>query len=141
VSSHLLRTATWAVLVAAYAVVLFGADRAGPARLDPVGPAARQIELALADGRFADALPMALDVQRAHMSEPLVAYWLALIYRGLGRPDDEALAWDAFAATAGDSQAICAIIMAAYPDTWDAVRSHAWRGHCDRPAVAGAIGP
>ena len=53
--------------------------------------------------RFGDALPVALDLQRAHDREPLVAYWLATIYQGLGRSADARSAWDEFRRLTGST--------------------------------------
>jgi hypothetical protein len=63
---------------------------------DALAPEARFIERAIGERRFGDALPVALDLQRAHDREPLVAYWLATIYQGLGRVADARGAWDDF---------------------------------------------
>lgn len=93
------RTALYLALLASYAA-FFGRGMLseGPQRLDPVGPQARKIEQAIAEGRFADAEPLAHETRRFTFTADrrLTYYWLALIYRGLKRPDVEAQMWENF---------------------------------------------
>jgi tetratricopeptide (TPR) repeat protein len=88
--------------------------RTGGATLDPVAPRARDVETTLEAGRFSDALPLALDLARAYPREPLVRYWLARIYRGLSRFDDEARAWEAFVEMSPAPQLACPSLAEAY---------------------------
>jgi Flp pilus assembly protein TadD len=103
------------VLLVAYAAV-FGRRLApvGPAPLDVVSPQAREIERALTNRRFADVLPLALELQTAHPAEPLTAYWLALAYRGLDRPADEAAAWERFVVLGSAPAEACPDMAEAY---------------------------
>ena len=92
------RTGLLLVLLAAYigATVrpaIMAGSRDG---FDALAPEARFIERAIGERRFGEALPVALDLQRAHDREPLVSYWLATIYQGLGRASDARSAWDDF---------------------------------------------
>ena len=69
--------------------------------LDVLAPESRYVERAIGEHRFADALPVALALRRAHDREPLTAYWLAIIYEGLGRAADGRAAWEAFTRLSG----------------------------------------
>lgn len=69
---------------------------AGERRFDPLSPPGRQVELAIETRRFADALPVALELRSAHPDDPVVLFWLAEIYRGLDQTEDELDTWDAF---------------------------------------------
>ena len=91
------------MLLAAYgAAVVHPALVAGNG-FDAVGPESRFVERAIGDHRYTEALPVALDLRRAHSGEPLVAYWLATIYRGLGRTADAQSAWDDFERLSGQT--------------------------------------
>ena len=104
----LTRTALLLGLLAAYAaatlrpVLLDGAGR----RFDALAPESRFVERAIGERRFGDALPVALQLRHAHGGEPLVAYWLATIYRGLGRPADARAAWDDFRRLSGSPDGV-----------------------------------
>lgn len=86
----------------------------GPDGLDVVSPRARLIEHAIAAERFADALPIALEFEASYPREPLVAYWLALTYQGLGRAADEAAAWERFIALGAAPEEACPGLADAY---------------------------
>jgi hypothetical protein len=102
------RTLLFVALAALYATafqrVYAPRDASG---LDPVGPKARQIESAIESRAFADALPLAREMQTAYPQEPLVDYWLAVIYRGLDRTADEVTAWNAFSTHGGAPREAC----------------------------------
>ena len=104
----LTRTALLLGLLAAYAaatlrpVLLDGAGRG----FDALAPESRFVEHAIGEHRFGDALPVALQLQHAHTGEPLVAYWLATIYQGLGRPADARSAWDDFHRLSGSPDGV-----------------------------------
>ena len=88
-----------AALCAAYAAVLMppGTWRlTGASPFDPLAPRPREVEELIVAGRFADALPIAAELQRAYPEEPLVAFWTAAINRGLDRPEAEAAAWETY---------------------------------------------
>jgi tetratricopeptide (TPR) repeat protein len=65
---------------------------------DPLLPLARAVEQRIGDTRFAEALPVALELQHAYPTEPLVAYWLARIHHGLNNSAAEAEAWEQYVA-------------------------------------------
>ena len=93
------RTLVLAAVCAAYAAVLMPPSTwrlTGASPFDPLSPRPREIEELIVAGRFADALPIAVELQRAYPEEALVAYWLAAINRGLARPDAEAAAWEVY---------------------------------------------
>lgn len=109
------RVALLVVLLSAYGIFLERRlSPSGPAGLDVVSPRARQIERAMAAERFADALPIALELEASYPREPLVAYWLALTYQGLGRSADEAAAWERFIALGAAPEDACPGLADAY---------------------------
>ena len=101
----LTRTALLLGLLAAYVaatlrpVLLDGAGHG----FDALAPESRFVERAIGEHRFGDALPVALQLRHAHAGEPLVAYWLATIYQGLGRAADARSALDDFERLSGSS--------------------------------------
>jgi len=104
----LTRTALLLGLLAAYAAATLGPvllDGAGR-RFDALAPESRFVERAIGEHRFGDALPVALQLRHAHTGEPLVAYWLATIYQGLGRPADARSAWDDFHRLSGSPDGV-----------------------------------
>ena len=96
--NSLARTGLLLALLAAYvgATVRPALVAGSGGGFDALAPEARFIERAIGERRFGDALPVALDLRRAHDREPLVAYWLATVYQGLGRAADARAAWDDF---------------------------------------------
>ena len=102
------RVVLFLVLLTAYGV--FFEHRfvpAGGARMDALSPRAREVELAIVENRFADALPIALELEAGYPGEPLTALWLAAIYRGLDRPNDEVRAWERFIALGSQPAEAC----------------------------------
>ncbi len=77
----------------------------GPARLDPVGPEARQIERAIAERRYDDAKQLAdgVNLRFGSPHDPLLDYWFALIAHGRQQPREEAEAWERFTGSSADS--------------------------------------
>jgi tetratricopeptide (TPR) repeat protein len=109
------RIVLFLTLLVAYGLFLQrGAAPGDLARLDVVGPPAREIENAIAERRFTDALPLALEVGDAHPSSPLIALWLAAIYEGLGRPAEEAAAWERFITSGMEEAEACPGLAEAY---------------------------
>ena len=85
------RTALLLSLATAYVVVSVrpGLTAIAGGGFDALAPESRFVEQAIGEHRFGAALPVALSLRRAHGGEPLVAaYWLSLIYQGLGRTAD-----------------------------------------------------
>jgi tetratricopeptide (TPR) repeat protein len=120
----------WAVLLLGYVALFQGSRWTGGDRLDPLAPAPREVEHAIAVGRFDDALPIALDLQRTYPDEPLVAQWLGRIYRGLGRRAEEASAWERFVAESSEPAEACPAIAHAYEALEDRARALAWFERC-----------
>lgn len=128
-----LRLLVWATLAALYAAFLVrpvGGGQAGD-RLEAMAPPARQVELAIGDGRFADALRLARALQEAYPRDPLVLYWLGTIYRGLDRFEDEARTWEAFAELSSEPRDACPAVVAAFERAGDASRARVWRQRCE----------
>jgi len=101
----LARTALLLTLLAAYVATIVRPALVAGGGFDAVGPASRYVELAIGEHRYAEALPVALDLRRAHTGEPLVAYWLVTIYQGLGRTVDARAARDDFERLSGQTGA------------------------------------
>jgi len=76
-------------------------------RFDPFLPLARTLERRVEERRFADALPMALELEKAYPDEPLVAYWIGRIRHGLGDRAAEAAAWERYLAIATTPDEAC----------------------------------
>jgi hypothetical protein len=90
------RTTLFIAVLALYGAVLGrspGARLFGPKALDPFAPRPKTVEQLIAAARFADALPLAVELRANYPDEPLVAYWLATINHAVGRPETEAAAW------------------------------------------------
>lgn len=99
-----MRTVLLLGLLAAYVVAMVRpALEHGPGGFDALAPESRFVERAIGEQRFGDALRVALQLRRAHAGEPIVAYWLATIYQGLGRAADAHSAWDDFRRLSGSS--------------------------------------
>lgn len=101
----LTRTALLLALLAAYvaATVRPALEHGAGSGFDALAPESRFVERAIGEQRFVDALPVALQLRRAYSAEPLVAYWLATIYQGLGRAADARSALDDFERLSGSS--------------------------------------
>ena len=97
------RAALLLALLTAYVVATVGPVLMAGSGFDAVGPESRFVELAIGEQRFAEALPVALQLRRLHPNEPLAAYWLGTIYQGLGRAADARAAWTDFERLSGAS--------------------------------------
>ena len=86
--------------------------RAG--RYDPFLPAARALEHRVEEGRFAEALPLALDLARAFPSEPEVAFSLARVHHGLHDAAAEAAAWEQYVTLSSTPGEACPALPEAY---------------------------
>ena len=98
------RAALLLALLTAYAAAIARPALVAGSKFDAVSPEARFVELTIGEQRFADALPVALELRRLHPGEPLAAYWLGTIYQGLGRTADARTAWNDFEQLAGTSR-------------------------------------
>ncbi len=101
------RTVLWVALIALYAAAYAARAGVGSREFDPMSPRLRAVEHAIGEHRFADALPLALQVAQSYPTHPLPAYWIARIQHGLDRPQDEAAAWEAFVALTSRPQEAC----------------------------------
>jgi len=100
------RTALLLLLLAGYGGAVARHHVTSATELDPVSPQAREIERALAEEQYEHALPLVRELQALHPNDPLVELWLALIYGGLHRFDDEAAAWQRVIDAGADVQAL-----------------------------------
>lgn len=113
-----------AVLLVGYAAVFVRLPSfASSTAFEPLSPRGREVERAIEERRFADALPLAQELVRAFPDEPLIAYWLAEIYQGLERPRDEAAAWERVLEQTTLADAACPALPLAYAGIPDVPRS------------------
>jgi tetratricopeptide (TPR) repeat protein len=119
------RTALLLTLLTTYlaVVVRLAGPTVGERHLDALAPQPRSVEQAIGERRFADALPVALELQRTHEDEPLVAYWLATIFHGLDRPRDEVAAWETYIRLSSAPAEACPAIADAYQRLGDRARA------------------
>jgi Flp pilus assembly protein TadD len=122
-SPHVTRTMAWCALAALYVATLAGPTTGSPAELDAMGPRPRALERAIGEKKFDDALPIAIELGRMHPDDALVAYWTALVYRGLNRAGDEAAAWETYLAQSSMPGAACPAIAQAYARAGDGAAS------------------
>jgi len=111
------RTLLLTALLAAYAALAFRGTATQVLRrgaFDPLLPLARSVEHRIGDKRFAEALPVALELQHAYPSEPLVVYWLAQIRHGLNDPSAEAEAWERYVAISPSPAEACPALPESY---------------------------
>lgn len=111
------RTILFVVLLSAYAwTALHGivADALHRNRFDPFLPLARRLEQRVEEKRYADALPIALDLERTYPDEPLVAYWIGRIRGGLDDRAAEAAAWEHYVAISSTPAEACPALAEAY---------------------------
>ena len=66
----------------------------GARAFEPLDARGREAETAIEERRFSDALPVVRDLAREHASDPVIAYWLAEVQRGLDHPREESAAWE-----------------------------------------------
>lgn len=105
------------VLLAAYLMAGLrpvAGDLARRGRFDPFLPTARALEHRVEENRFADALPMALELRRAYPDEPEIALQLARIHRGLRDASGEAAAWERYVSLSPAPAEACPALPDAY---------------------------
>jgi tetratricopeptide (TPR) repeat protein len=132
---HQKRTALWVALALVYVGTFARLAGVGEAWLsgsefDPMARRPRAVEHAIGEGRFAEALPLAIELNRIHPAQPLVSYWLAVIYRGLARAQDEAGAWEAYMRQSTTPEEACPDVAAAHGRAGDAARAMAALKKC-----------
>jgi Flp pilus assembly protein TadD len=81
-------------LLVAYAAITLRLPAGGGSKFDPLDPRPHRVESLIVGQRFSEALPLALELRRNFPTEPEVAYWVAIIQRGLGAAPAEAAAWE-----------------------------------------------
>ena len=135
-----MRRLTLAILFASYTVVFVRLPTlgAGGRGFDPLDPRGRQVEQAIEETRFADALPVVRELESTYGAEPVVAYWLAEILRGLGQPAEEARAWERVLDLSGEADAACPWMPDAYGKSGDRARA---LGSYERCAAAAPDDP
>jgi tetratricopeptide (TPR) repeat protein len=92
---------------AAFALELFGFARTEPRNLLDWDRANRQTDKLIAAGRFAEALPAALEARQHQPTDATALRHLARLYAGLGRLADEATVWEQFLAIAPATDDVC----------------------------------
>jgi tetratricopeptide (TPR) repeat protein len=115
--SNARRTLLLVVLLMLYLASAFRptiADRVRRGAFDPFLPAARVLEQRLAEGRFADALPLAHDLDRTYPRQPQVAFWLARVHHGLHDPGSESAAWERYVELSPAPEEACPALPEAY---------------------------
>jgi tetratricopeptide (TPR) repeat protein len=110
------RTVLLVALLLAYAwTALHGiVGEALQRKFDPFLPLARRLELQVEEKRFADALPLALDLEKTYPSEPMIAFWIGRIRNGLGDRRVEAAAWEHYIAISSTPSEACPALPEAY---------------------------
>jgi len=92
------RTLLLGALLLAYAAVVFRVPARGAAsKFDPLDRRPHRVESLIVGARYAEALPLALELRRNFPNDPEPAFWLATIQRGLGRTGAEVEAWEDYA--------------------------------------------
>jgi hypothetical protein len=135
----------WA-LAAAYGLALarIAAPVEAPRGLDPLATRPREVERAIADGRFLDALPLAFELAQSNPRDALVWLWQTHIFRGLERPSDEAAAWDRYIEVTGTLFDACPWAARAHEAAGNLERARDLRSRCaddDRRDLSRASSP
>ena len=81
---------------------------------DPFLPAARALEQRIEEGRFADALPLAHELERTYPREAQVAIWLARVHHGLNDSGSEVVAWERYVTLSPAPEEACPALPEAY---------------------------
>jgi tetratricopeptide (TPR) repeat protein len=128
------RTGLLAVVLALYVAVLGRgpAGRAiGNAGFDALDPRPSAVEQLIVAGRFAEALPLALELRNQYPNEPLTFYWLAMINHHLTRWHEEAEAWTEYVRTSAAPREACPDWPAAYARNGEAARALSAAARCE----------
>jgi predicted Zn-dependent protease len=89
---------------------------------DPLDVRGREVARAIEERRFADARPIAADLESAHPDDPIIAFWQAEIAGGLGQRD-EGDRWARVLALTQDADAACPAMPDAYEHAGEAQRA------------------
>ena len=95
----------------------------GARAFDPLDARGREAETAIEERRFADALPIVRDLAGEHASDPVIAYWLAEVHRGLGHPRDESAALEHLFELTSSADFACPALPEAYARAGDAEKA------------------
>lgn len=90
---------------------------------DPLEPRGRQVERAIEAGAFETGRLVAEQLSAEHRDAPVVAFWLAEIYRGLDRTSDEARAWENYFRITAQPDEACPALPQAYLRLGDPARA------------------
>ena len=112
-----------AILLAGSLATFVRLPSADDGAFDPLEPRGRQVERAIAEGAFETARPVAEQLNLHYPDTPVIALWLAEIYRGLGRTSDEAAALERYLQSAGRPDEVCPALPQAYRRLEDASRA------------------
>jgi len=118
-------------IAAAFAIELFGFARGDARDLLDWERGARQTDKLIAAGRFADALPAALDAHERDPRDISALRQLARVYAGLGRFADEAAAWENILAIAPATDDVCVRLADVYRRLSDPARVIATVDRCE----------
>lgn len=109
------------LLFVALLVLYFGSalrpvieDRLRHGAFHPFLAPARVLEQRLAEERFAEALPLARDLDRTYPGEAQIALWLARIHHGLNDAGAEAAAWERYIVRSSAPEEACPALPEAY---------------------------
>ena len=105
------------MLLCAYGALAFrgvARDALRRGAFDPLLPLGRAVEERIGERRFAEALPVALELQHAYPAEPQVVFWLARIHHGLHSSSEEAEAWERYVAISPSPAEACPAMPEAY---------------------------
>lgn len=131
-----MRRLVLAILLVGYAGLFVQFPTIGRLReFEPLDARGRQAESAIEEGRFVDALPIVRELARQHESDPVVAYWLAEVHRGLGQHEEEARAWQHVLDLTGSPEFACPSLPEAYARAGDQARALDAYEHCASAAV------
>ena len=83
-------------------------------KFDPFLPTVRALEQRIAEGRFADALPLVIELDRAYPRQAPIALLLARVHHGLNDAAREAAAWERYLATSPAPAEACPALPEAY---------------------------
>src|SRR4051794_31638185 len=83
-------------------------------QFDPFLPLARAVEHRVEEQRYAEALPLARDLQHAYPAEPQISYWLARIHLGLHETAPEIDAWEEYMRLSAAPGEACPSLAEAY---------------------------
>jgi hypothetical protein len=128
------RRLTLALLLVGFAWI-FGSPSfsRADASFDPLSPRGREAERAIEEGRFADARPIVVELQKTHADDPVLAYWMAEIEHGSGTASAEAAAWARVLALTHEADAACPALPNAYARAGDSARARDGQERCAAP--------